>query len=446
MTWKTSLLILITSLVVIGTPVFADASVFDGTLKKYTSDGQYKIDMTWEPVGPIKPDTQYVFDFQLSDASTEKPIREITFELSQILGGELIGKEIKTSSSENISTMLSFDKPGFLHLVLSDINNSDQEIDFSFPVVSDKKISENQIQYVSKASAKPQMYFCGFEKNVITLTDCFDTETYQDYGWFGKINVLIYAPGWNDDSGKIDRIGDTETDKITVHSRSDSGGNATLDKCDGFVETGENTGLFVGRLKLSGHDHDLNGNGSLETKLGGTSCKNSPLDEYAKIESGRNGGVTVEWQYADDPVEILSKSATFGWTLGTIEFLQNEYTIDDTIQFKFYDLDLYKIPEDKMTLTFKVWSDSDLSGIAIETGENYKFKEPFEFTISADDKSQRDVLHAQLGDSIYVEYEDYTLPVDHEGKYGGPFSKNDDKSIIAQTTLSSEPPPKITLR
>lgn len=428
------------------TPLYADASVYDGTLKKYTKDGQYKIDMSWEPAGIIYPDTQYVFNFKVSDALTENPIHGITFELDQVLDGKLIGESIKTSSSEKISTSLSFDKPGFLHLILSDINNSDQEIDFSFPVVSTKDISKNGIQYVSKVTSEPQMYFCGWEKNVKTLKDCFKSETYENYGWQGKVNVLIYAPGWNSNSNSIQWIGNTSDSPISVTAQSPAG-NSSLDMC-GLIETGSDTGLFVGRLKLSGMDHDLNGDGIVETGMGGTSCKNSsaksPLKEFAKVETDRNGGFSVTWKYDED--KQVSKSATYNWNMATISFEEDEYFIDDTIKFKFYDKDLYGLPKDKMPLDFKVWSDSDQSGIILNTAMNYKFKNPFEFMITSDDKSNGNTLYAQLGDSIYVEYEDCTLPVDDEGNYGGPYTKKDTKIITAQTTLSSELPSKIILR
>ena len=41
----------------------------------------------------------------------------------------------------------------------------------------------------------------------------------------------------------------------------------------GLIETGPNTGVFYGRLKLAASDHDMNNDGVLDTKLGGTSCK-----------------------------------------------------------------------------------------------------------------------------------------------------------------------------
>ena len=55
MTWKTSLLILIATVMVVSVPLSAYAAVEDGSLKKITSDGQYEIGMTWQPTGPIEP-------------------------------------------------------------------------------------------------------------------------------------------------------------------------------------------------------------------------------------------------------------------------------------------------------------------------------------------------------------------------------------------------------
>ena len=50
MTWKTSLLILFATVMVAFVPLSAYAAVEDGSLKKITSDGQYEIGMTWQPL------------------------------------------------------------------------------------------------------------------------------------------------------------------------------------------------------------------------------------------------------------------------------------------------------------------------------------------------------------------------------------------------------------
>ena len=49
------------------------------------------------------------------------------------------------------------------------------------------------------------MFFCGHNKNKKTIGDCDDT--INGYSWGSKINILIFAPAWNEDSYKIDVIG-----------------------------------------------------------------------------------------------------------------------------------------------------------------------------------------------------------------------------------------------
>ena len=51
MTWKTSLLILFATVMVAFVPLSAYAAVDDGNLRKITSDGQYDVEMSWQPAG-----------------------------------------------------------------------------------------------------------------------------------------------------------------------------------------------------------------------------------------------------------------------------------------------------------------------------------------------------------------------------------------------------------
>ena len=277
-------------------------------------------------------------------------------------------------------------------------------------------------------------------------------EVKGDVGWFGKVTVMIYAPGWNNDSDKRDRIGSTAESAITVTSRGDGNTNATLDVCndsdsEGFIETGTNTGVFYGRLKLSAMDHDMNNDGVLETKLGGTSCKNSPFDEYAKIETGRDGAVTINWEYNPEDNKTVSKTMTYGWNVATIKFLEDEYPLDDLnkVQFKLKEKDLGDMPKDKVDLNFRVWSDSDMAGILVEATQdaNWKHKKPYWFYIQDHDESNGDNLFAQEGDTLYVEYVDTTLPaVGSNGEY---YSMSDTLDIVATSSVTTGYP-YVTLR
>ena len=94
---------------------------------------------------------------------------------------------------------------------------------------------------IVKKTAGIIMKFCTNE--AFTLQDC--NERYEGLGWTDRINVLIYAPGWNDDTDKIDVIG-TPGNPIKVYT-----GPQRVTEVD-FSETGFDTGIFMGVVKMTG--------------------------------------------------------------------------------------------------------------------------------------------------------------------------------------------------
>ena len=92
-----------------------------------------------------------------------------------------------------------------------------------------------------KKSAGIIMMFCSNE--TFKLQDCH--ERYEGIGWTDRVNVLIYAPGWNEDSDKIERIG-TSSNPINVYTDA-----ARINNLE-FNETGPDTGVFMGVIKLTG--------------------------------------------------------------------------------------------------------------------------------------------------------------------------------------------------
>ena len=247
------------------------------------------------------------------------------------------------------------------------------------------------------------------------------------------------------EENQIEVIGDGSAGagKVTFHSRSEYGFSQYNGSGCGLTETGPNTGLFLGRLKLSGHDYDINGDGVLDTKLGGESCSfqgssNRGYD-LGKVEGGRDGAFTVNFQYSTEPEDkFVTKTATFEWTLATIDFVEDEYSINDKVEFTFYDKEAYSLKPSWGIPSFQVYSDSDKSGleISVEQYNNERYKKPFFFYLSSDDESSGDTLFAKPGDKIYVEWEDYTLPKDAEGKIGGPYQKGDHLDIIDVATIT----------
>ena len=390
MTWKTSLLILFAIVMVAFVPLSAYAGVDDGTLRKITSDGQYDIGMTWQPAGPLQPGIEYLFNFEVREGMSQKNIANASFNFDVIKDG--IITDSAHSLTGTITKTISFEEPGLVNLLLTDVNSSTQQVDFTFPVGNEKS-SKNGMSFAMKNyNAEPKIFFCGSAKDLAT---CLDKEITGETSWWGKVTVMIYAPGWNVDSQKRDRIGATSESALTITSRGDGNKNAELGICndsnsEGFIETAVDSGVFYGRLKLSASDHDMNNDGVVDTKLGGTSCKNSPFDEYAKIETGRDGAVTVNWEYNPEDNKTVSKTFTYGWSVASINFLEDEYPLDGKtkVQFKLKEKDLGDMPKNKIDLNYRVWSDSDLAGILVEATQdgNWKQKKPYFFYIQDEEE------------------------------------------------------------
>ena len=425
-------------------PLSAYAAVDDGNLRKITSDGQYDIGMSWQPTGPIEPGIDYLFNFEIREGMSQKNIDDASFNFDIIKDG--IISDTVSSTFGTLTKTISFDSPGMLNLIVSDINSSSQQVDFTFPVGTETTTKDGYSFAKKNYNAEPKIYFCGNSKDLAT---CLDKRITGDAGWFGKVTVMIYAPGWNVDSQARDSIGHTAESALTVTSRTGSG-NHELSYCndsdsEGLIETGPNTGVFYGRLKLSGMDHDMNNDGVKETKLGGTSCKNSPFDEYAKIETGRDGAVTVNWEYNPEKNSVVTNTLTYSWNVATIEFVEDEYPIDGVVEFKFKDKDMADIPKDKVDLNFSVWSDSDMTGILVEATQdgNWKAKKPYHFNIQSHEASNGDNLYVQEGDTIYVEYVDTTLPA--IGPNGESWMETDTRDIIGTSSVVNGYP-YVTLR
>ncbi len=118
---------------------------------------------------------------------------------------------------------------------------------------------------------EPQVQMWFSSKNSKEVGTFLASETYEGYAWEGSVNVMIYAPGWNEDPEKTDTIGNTDQTPIGVIVRQNSAGGSgavkSLSPC-GFSETGPDTGVFYGRIKLSGTDLDVNGDGVAEMGYG----------------------------------------------------------------------------------------------------------------------------------------------------------------------------------
>ena len=237
-----------------------------------------------------------------------------------------------------------------------------------------------------KKSTGVIMKFC--ENHAITLSECI--EKYDGYTWTDRVNVLIWAPGWNTDENKMEDIGDSEGSPITITTRENSVDTAI------FTETGPDTGVFFGVVKLTGQHftvHDQNeslikGHGHLSSNFGeivSDRCTSStsgghghgfliPLimqmkgllfsaimmdiipEAYAQVMHGhmhmkpdcgygqtrsaldvaarlptdlQSGAITVSWEANEDTV--ISKSATWSWRVGELSFDKDMFTVSEPV-------------------------------------------------------------------------------------------------------------------
>ena len=79
------------------------------------------------------------------------------------------------------------------------------------------------------------------------------------YTWTDKVYITIVAPDHNMDSGLVDQIGESSTDPIKVATRGNALSNYVL------VESGADTGIFIGEVTLAGFKFDADGDSSTGT-------------------------------------------------------------------------------------------------------------------------------------------------------------------------------------
>ena len=304
------------------------------------------------------------------------------------------------------------------------------------------------------STQEPLMFFCAnnpiskkYNVDGVTAGDIMGgcKEKLDGYSWGSRIYILIYAPGWNTDSNKIDVIGNNNHAPITANSRE---GRISLaeDGCNGFVETAPNHGLFYGSIKLSGFKHDITGDGKADV-YGGNKCekKYSVVDDGSgKVEAKQEGGVTVNFEWTEN--EIVSKTALYSWREATLEFDKTEYDVSDEIHLTLTDLDNMRWPFDtKKSYPVHVYSDSDLAGIMMDAYLVPSFKGivqmngnyPIKLNLTFDDKSYESsapfgfghgLLRVSPGDTIYAKYWDYSLP--------RPYTISDQKQIVSTAKVN----------
>ena len=230
------------------------------------------------------------------------------------------------------------------------------------------------------------------------------------YSWTDKIIVSVHAPSWNSNPNQIDSIGQSESHPIKISS-----GENFL-KPYRLTETSSNSGIFSGEIILTGFLHDVDGDGIFDTNP--KTFGNGPTNGF--LESDNDDSITISFEFADGIV--LMESFPVSWNHGTINFSQNIFLTNDSIQIRVIDFDLNLNPEIIDTVILEIFSDSDNGGIQVVAMETSERSGNFIATINlSTNTSSGNRLYAIPGDTIIAKYTDHTLPK--------PFSKSDSQNI-----------------
>jgi hypothetical protein len=117
------------------------------------------------------------------------------------------------------------------------------------------------------------------------------------YTWTDKVYITVVAPDHNFDSGLVDEIGETANDAVKVSTRGNE-----IDQYK-LVESGADTGIFIGEVTLTGMTHDADGDSTTGTNGNDVS---SPVTSDQTTQSGPtegklaatdNDGLTVSFEF-----------------------------------------------------------------------------------------------------------------------------------------------------
>ena len=241
------------------------------------------------------------------------------------------------------------------------------------------------------------------------------------YSWTDKIIISVNAPSWNSNSNQVNSIGESNSHPIKISS-----GENFL-KPYRLTETSSSSGIFSGEIILTGFLHDVDGDGNFDTNP--KTSGNGPTNGFLEVEN--NDSISISFEFADGVV--LTESVPITWNMGVVQFTQDIFLINDSVELRVIDHDMNLNPETLDTIAVDVFSDSDSGGIQVIATETSERSGDFIASIAlSTSTSSGNRLYAIPGDSIFAKYDDHTLPK--------PYSKSDEKSIQTSAIIDHSIP------
>ena len=243
------------------------------------------------------------------------------------------------------------------------------------------------------------------------------------YSWTDKMKITIISPSWNSDKHLINSIGETNEHPIKIATSENS-----LEPYR-FTETDVNSGIFSAEVILTGFTHDADGDGDSDTTP--RTSGNGPTSGFLEVD--RDSAITISFEFADGVV--LVESVPVSWNVGTINFIEDLFYLENSAVVRVVDVDMNLNPEALDNLPIQIFSDSDIAGIEVNAIETSESSGSFIATISLSQNSPSsgNRLYSLPGDEIFAKYDDHTIPK--------PYSKSDNLVIetIARVDSSISP-------
>ena len=227
------------------------------------------------------------------------------------------------------------------------------------------------------------------------------------YTWTDKVYITLVVPDFSHFLTQYVDIA-TNEDKILNYK---------------LEQTGPDTGIFTGEIRLSGLKKYFSEDKQLRDFLGVTQGT-GPTDGL--IACGKDDGIQVSFKFTED--EQVIGSALVRWNIGEVQWLDASYPVDGIGKIRVVDPDMNLNPNEIDTVEVKVWSDSDVIKKTVILHETNTNTGIFEGEIKFDPKqSSESILHVANGDTIVAEYIDYTLP--------DPYNSSDELEISGTATI-----------
>ncbi|MGH1565942.1 MAG: hypothetical protein ACRBB5_00610 [Nitrosopumilus sp.] len=109
---------------------------------------------------------------------------------------------------------------------------------------------------------------------------------------------------------------------------------------------------------------------------------------------------------------VLTESALVSWNLGTIQFLKDIFSSNDSVVIHVIDFDMNLNSEALDHIPIQLSYDSNVAGIVVNAVETSESSGSFLATVSLSQtlSSSGNRLYALIGDKIFAKYDDNTLP------------------------------------